>query len=129
VHWRGFRDLSQDFRCGSGIVDAERDVRLGDDPDDLFALINDWDSPNLVLRHRRYRLFQVVVGTTSDRLRCHDVSDRGHTSVSGFRNEVQHKVSISDDANQLLVLSILHDGQKPDVFALHQLGGAPDRVG
>jgi len=107
----------------SGVL---RDICLADDTDHTFAIVNDRQSPNLVICHRSHAIFKRIVHVTCKRFVRHHYTDRELPSVPSLGNAANRDVPVGDHSDQAIFP--VYDRQRSAVVSRHQLCGVPKRI-
>jgi hypothetical protein len=87
------------------------------DAHELAVPIDHRQPANLLFTHFLQHVTQVLVVPAALHFRRHELTSRAlHDILVACRQSADHKVTVSDHAEQLLVL---HDGNRADVFIAH----------
>jgi hypothetical protein len=117
----GLRNSPNDCSGFFGLINTRGHIRLGDNPDNSIVVVDYWNTPQFMFRHRIQRLLQIVFGTAGYDLARHHFFCFHGFGISPSSDNLQSQIAIGNEADQFLGLLVLDNGNPTDILALHQI--------
>jgi hypothetical protein len=114
-------DVFDEFTGSVRLATAKSDIGLGNNAHQPAVLIDDGDTPHLLVLHGVYRLLHVIFRMTCQGIPRHNIASQDAVGVTAFGNDVEGQIAIGYDANQFPAVPSFADRYRTDIFGLHQL--------